>query len=142
LVRSVSGLTAAYRSTTYWVDTAAGAIALRVGRGSAALDRLLKRRGVRTWAFVTACNPRSRRLPAWRNFERQRRLERLSRRLGFAVLPGVGAGDDPAWAPEPSFLILGISRQRARRLARSLGQNAIVAGRRAAPPELVWCSKG
>ena len=135
-------LAAAYFSTTYRVDVSAGPIALRVGRHSRALDRLLQRRGLRGWAFVTACNPRSQRLPGWRNLARQRRLQALAERLRFAALPGVGIGDDPAWPPEPSLLIMGIGRARARRLARLFGQNAIVVGRRGRAPELVWCDQG
>jgi hypothetical protein len=133
---------AAYLSTTYWVEAPDNRpIALRVGQPSRALDRLLKRHGVRVWAFVTACNPRSRRLADWCNLARQRRLQALSGRLGFAALPGAGVGDDPAWPAEPSLLIVDIGRARARRLARLFGQNAIVVGRRGGPPELVWCSK-
>ena len=136
-------LASAYLSTTYRVDTPRGSIGLRVGRHNTALDRLLKQRGVRTWAFVTACNPRSQRLPHWRNLLRQRRLQSVCARLGYAILAGAGAGDDPGWPPEPSLLVLGIHRQRARRLARLFGQNAIVAGRRGAAPELVWsCGAG
>ena len=134
-------LVPAYLSTTYRVDAPTGPIALRVGQRSAALDRLLKRRGLRVWAFVTACNPHSRRLPGWRNLARRRRLQALSGRLGLAALPGAGVGDDTEWPPEPSLLIMGIDRARACRLARLLGQNAIVAGRRGRAPELVWCSK-
>ena len=134
-----AALAAAYLSTTYRVDAPSGPIALRVGQRSGALDRLLKRRGLRTWAFVTACNPRSRRLPGWRNLARQRRLQGAVGRLGFATLPARAWATMPAWPPEPSLLILGIGRQRARRLARLFGQNAIVAGRRGGPPELVWC---
>lgn len=132
-------LAAAYLTTTYRVDAPAGPIALRVGQGSRALDGLLRRRGRRTWAFVTACNPRSRRLPGWRNLERQRRLRTLVRQLRFPVLPGTGIGDDRLWPPEPSLLILGISRVRACRLAGLFGQNAIVVGRRARAAELAWC---
>jgi Protein of unknown function (DUF3293) len=136
-----ASLAAAYLSTTYRIDAPSGPIALRVGEGSGALDRLLKRRGVRIWAFVTACNPQSRRLPGWGNLARQRRLQALTRRLAFQTLPGAGVGDNPAWPAEPSLLIAGIRRARACRLARLFGQNAIVAGRRGKPPELVWCSK-
>lgn len=139
---STAPLTAAYLATTYRVEADAPGepIALHVGERSGALDRLLKRRGVRVWAFVTACNPRSRRLPPWQNLVRQRRLTALARRLGFAAVPATGVGDDPDWIPEPSALILGISCARARRLARLFDQNAIVAGRRGGAPELVWCS--
>lgn len=136
-----ASLAAAYLSTTYRVDAPGGPIQLRVGERCGALDRLLKGRGVRVWAFVTACNPRSRRLPSWRNLARQRQLQALSARLAFRTLPGAGVGDDPAWPPEPSLLIVGIGRARACRLARLFGQNAIVAGRRGRSPELVWCSK-
>jgi hypothetical protein len=132
-------LARAYLSTTYRVDAPAGLIELRIGRASGALDRFLRQRGVRTWAFVTACNPYSLRLPDWRNLARQRRLRALCRRLGFSALPGAGIGDSPGWPAEPSLLVLGITRARARRLGRLFGQNAIVAGRCGRAPELVWC---
>lgn len=132
-------LSAAYLATTYRVDAPCGPIALRAGERNAALDRLLRRRGARAWAFITACNPRSTRLPPWRNHVRQSRLVTLCRDLGYATLPGLGIGDDPAWAPEPSVLILEVSRSRACRLARLFDQHAVVAGRRGGPPELVWC---
>jgi hypothetical protein len=132
-------LSAAYQATTYRVDLPGGSLALRVGVRNAALERLLKKRAVRAWAFVTACNPRSTLLPAWRNRVRQHRLATLCRALGHSTLPGAGVGDDPAWVPEPSVLILGIGRRRACRLARLFDQHAIVAGQRGGVPELVWC---
>jgi hypothetical protein len=55
------------------------------------------------------------------------------------VLRGAGAGDDGRWAPEPSLLVLGLPRAEAVELARRFGQEAIVAGRRGAPAELVYC---
>lgn len=133
-------LAPAYLATTYRIDAPEGPIALRVGERSGALDRLLKRRSLRSWAFITACNPHSRRLPDWRNLARQRRLLALACRLGFGVLPGAGVGDGRGWPPEPSLLVLGISRARARRLGRQFDQNAIVAGRCGRAPELVWCT--
>lgn len=136
---STALLAPVYISTTYRVDAPGGPIALRVGLPSAALDRLLKRRGQRTWAFITACNPHSRRLPGWRNLARQRRLQTLSGQQGFVALSGIGMGDAPGWPPEPSLLLVGIDRARARRIARLFGQNAIVAGRRGGAAELVWC---
>jgi hypothetical protein len=136
---SRAALTAAYLATTYRVDAPRGPIALRIGERSAALDGLLKRRGACAWAFVTACNPCSRRLPAWRNRVCQCRLEALVQTWGYATLPGEGVGDDPAWVPERSVLILGIGRSRACRLARLFDQHAIVAGRRGGVPDLVWC---
>jgi uncharacterized protein DUF3293 len=132
-------LRAAYLSTTYRVDAPSGPIALRVGEGNRSLDGLLRGIGRNTWAFVTACNPRSHPLPGWRNGARQRRLRALVQRLRYPALPGAGIGDDPDWPLEPSLLIIGIGRARACRLARLFGQNAIVAGRRGCAAELVWC---
>jgi hypothetical protein len=110
---------------------------LRIGERNGALDRLLHRHRRRDWAFITAWNPRSRRLPRWRNERRQRALARL---LPLALL-GAGIGDNASWAPEESLLVLGVTAGRARRLARQFGQNAIVAGCRGGLARLVWCGR-
>ena len=47
-------LAAAFRAALYRILGPSGPIDLRIGRRSAALDRLLERAGVRCWAFLTA----------------------------------------------------------------------------------------
>ena len=136
---SASSLAAAYLATSYCVDAPAGQIWLRVGKRSRNLDRWLRRQNARSWAFITAYNPASRRLPRWRNQGRQRCLHYHIDTLGFIAWPGAGVGDDPTWEPEPSFLVVGIPIDEARRIARRFGQNAIVAGRIGGAPQLVWC---
>ena len=113
-------------------------VILRVGERNHELDRLLRRHGWRDWAFITAWNPRSHPLPAWRNDYRQRRLARL-----FPLaLVGAGIGEDPDWPGEESLCVLGLSAGRARRIARLFGQNAIVAGTRGGAARLIWCDAG
>lgn len=130
-------LHSAYLRTTYWVDAKPQPVALRIGQGSAVLDRLLARQRVRRWAFVTAWNPASRRDSAWRNDARQRRLLQQLRAGRYRWLLGLGESDDGEWA-EPSVLVLGISAAQAERLARQFRQNAVVVGRLGGQAGLRW----
>ncbi len=128
-----------YLLTDYRVDLPARPLHLSVGKPNARLERLLKKSGRSTWAFITACNPGSKRTHPLVNHIQQQRLERAVRRMRLAYLPGSGIPLDDGWKAEPSLLVLGISRARALKLARHFGQHAIVAGRRGGCPELVWC---
>ena len=127
----------AYRATTYRVIAGRVCFDLRLGAHAPALDRLLHAKGVRHWAFVTACNPASLPLPAWRNRVRQARLWRALAGARL-LLSGIGVPDTPGWASEPSVLAAPMTPGRARRIARRFGQNAAVAGRRGRVPVLVW----
>lgn len=123
----------AYRATTY---RAGSDLALRVGQPSAALDGLLRERGLDEWAYVTAHNPASERLSAEENTARQKRL--LARLAGYPLLLGEAVADAGDWPPEASVLVLGIRREDAVSLARGFGQRAILAGRRGGSAQLVW----
>jgi hypothetical protein len=128
-----------YRRTTYSVETPLGAIRLRVGERNDDLAELLKRYGTTRWAYVTAFNPGSRILTTDENLERQSRLEDILICEGLTFFTGEGVGDDPAWSPEKSVLILNNSRLRAIHLAREFGQNAILVGEEITVPELLDC---
>jgi hypothetical protein len=132
-------LQTAYLRTAYWVEARPQPIALRVGERSLALDRVLARQRARQWAFITAWNPHSQLLAPWRNAARQNQLLQVLRRAGYRWLPALGEGDDPAWPPEPSVLVLGMSARDAVRLARRFGQNAVVVGRLRGRATPVWC---
>ena len=134
-----TALELAYWRTVYRAFAPGGAIDLRVGHRFPALDRLLAVTGCTRWAFLTAWNPRSRPLPAWRNAARSRRLARALQARGYRFLPGLGIPLEPGWRPEVSLLALGMPAARALRIARSFGQNAIVAGRRGGRAQLLWC---
>lgn len=110
-------LRAAFTRTGY---EAAG-IVVRIGRRSPALDALLRGKGVRAAAFVTAWNPLSRRMPHGWNARMLSRLRAAAR--GRVVAEGWGRGR--GWA-ERHLLLAGDPR-RMLRLACRFRQHAVVA---------------
>ena len=124
-------LDAAYRATDYRVDDAPGGpVVIRIGQ---VCDRVEGE-----WAFVTACNPGSVRLPDEENGRRMTELESEVRKRGWTYYRGQGVGRDGRWPPEPSFLIVGIQWAAAVELGKRFGQNAVVVGRVGEPARLVW----
>lgn len=139
---SVADLDALYRRALYRVDAPGGAIDLRIGERSPALDRLLARHGVTTWGFVTAVNPRS---VALAETENRARTDALARRLaatGWTVIAGQGLDPEGRWPAEPSFLVLGAELAALVRLAAELDQAAIVGGEAGGAPRLIWIDRG
>jgi hypothetical protein len=121
------GLLSAYRATEYRV----GGLTLRIERASLELDALLARLRTRGAVLMTACNPRSRRMPAGWNERAMARLAVLLRgRTVFAADSGRGA-----WQEQQFFVVCAAAW--AARLARRLRQNAIVKLARGRPPSLL-----
>ena len=117
-------LLAAYQATLYTVETEAGALGVRIGARSPAIDRLLAKHGARGGVFVTAWNPLSR--PTGRNANEaaNRALEMELEAAGLAFLPHIGRGDDPSWPPEHGFFVFDPPDPAA--LGRRWRQNAVV----------------
>jgi hypothetical protein len=108
----------AYRRTRY----STGGIVVRVGR--CVPDALFRQVGAREAVFVTAWNPRSRRMPLGWNARMQRRLaERLRR---FVVVPADGALG--RW--HEAHLLVAADVRRMLRVARMFRQLGVVAIRR------------
>lgn len=116
----------AYRNTCYEAD----GIQIRVGRRSAATDRLLLTYGARTGVLITAYNPFSRLMPLAWNHRMQARLLQALRR--HRILPARGLLG--RWS-EAHLMVFGDPRP-LRRLARRYRQNAIVIVRLRQPPRL------
>lgn len=130
---------AAYRATSYRVDDVGQCFAIRVGERCAPLDALLGARGVEEWAYLTAHNPGGRAEPAVANERAQAQLEAELAAAGRETLRGASTADGGDWPPEPSVLVLGLPRAEALVIARRHGQEALVAGRRGAAAELIFC---
>lgn len=135
-----SVLRAAYLKTIYRVCADGINFEIVVGRAPVALDRWLRQNGWTSWAFISACNPGSRLLPARMNRIRHEALISYLVDRGRAWFPAVGVPDGGSWPPEPSVFVPTIAVADARRIARSFGQNALLYGRRYNLPRLVWCS--
>lgn len=123
-------LLAAYRNTVY---LAAGA-AIRVGRRSQAMDRLLLAHGARQAVLISADNPFSVIMPpGWNRRMRARLTEALA---GRRFLPATGRLR--RWS-EVHFLVFGEPRPTIK-LARRFRQNAIVIVRLRQPAQLLVTS--
>jgi hypothetical protein len=111
-----AALLRAYGQTLYH----APGITIRTGRRCAAADRLLSAHRARAAVFITACNPRSRKMPDGWN---QRMQTHLRRALGrCSVVPATGTLR--RWS-ETHFLAFG-PVPPLQKLARQYRQNAIV----------------
>ncbi len=120
-------LTRAYQITRY---RAAG-LNLRIGRHSRALDGLLNGMNARQAVLITACNPRSRRMPlAWNARMMARLHDALNRRTAYPAESG-----DGFWR-EAQFLAA-CPEAWAAHLARRFRQNALVALRPGRAPRLM-----
>lgn len=128
-----------YRGTRYEVSSTPSvrAFILFEGTSSQAVDAVVRRRGATRWAYLTAYNPGSvPRLPPQNHASQSQLLTDLA---AFDVLHGRGVGEDASWAPEPSFFVLGISREEAVVMGTRYGQVAILVGEIGKESELVIC---
>lgn len=136
-------LRAAYEATDYRVNAGSrGGFVIRVGSPAPTADALLTAAGAGSWAFITACNPRSQPLPEAENLARMKRLEEVVRHRGLVHHSGTGVAADGAWPPEPSLFVIGLDEAAALALAREFDQHAVVVGCSGGPARLAWIDAG
>ena len=117
----------AYRETRYEI----AGIAIRIGRRSVAMDRLLSSHSAREAVLITAYNPYSRIKPAGWNQRMQNRLAEAVRRT--PAFPARGSWR--RWS-EAHLLVFGDART-ARRLAWRYRQNGVIIVRLRQPARLL-----
>ena len=130
-------LAAAFRATSYRVETVAGVFELRIGVPSAAFDEFLRQQKVSSWSVVTACNPGGVRADGNNALRQQLLLKRLQT-LGYACWPARNIADDGQWPEEAGFLLLQVSEKEVCSLASEFFQLACVCGDVGSAPRLVW----
>lgn len=119
-------LLVAYRATRYRVTQDPHDFTLRVGEPSEDLLDLYSNFGVLSAAFLTAHNPFSEPVSKEANEAAQMALLGLLTASGAPFLHGRGEGEDGDWPPEPSVLVLGLTREDAEAIGRRFDQNAIL----------------
>lgn len=129
---------AAYRATRYRVHAGGSAFDLRVDLASDALAALMRRHGVATAAYLTACNPYSVRKSDAANRAANEALRAALVAADAFVFDGEAIDPTGAWPTEPSFLALGIALATARELGVQFAQNALLFADGDAVPRLVW----
>lgn len=134
-----SALACAYRQTHYQIASDP-AVTLRVGASHPALARHATGYtpgGV----FLTACNPRSRRLRPKANARRHRALQRALAQRGWQTVDGVARDPAGIWPDERSLWVPGLPLAEGRRLARRFGQNALIWCDAQTVAHLVWLAR-
>ena len=126
----------AYRETEYRVD-GTPPLVLRIGESNPKLARLMLTHALECCAFITACNPHSQLMDPATNERLQQSLAVTLQERAIPFLEGYGIHPDNDWPGEPSFLILGLSREAASKLGIRYRQNAIVWADLTAIPELI-----
>lgn len=125
-----------YLGTTY--TTLNPRFQLVIGKKNGELDAYLKEINQSFWAFITAENPRSKSFSKEVNLKRNNTLESYLIKRNIPYLKGIGIPKDSDWIPENSFLIFGLNREEAQKIAVKYEQNAFVYGELARIPELVY----
>ena len=126
----------AYRETDYQVE-GERPFTLHVGIQSLQLLSEFDRRGIRSGAFITACNPFSIPLGVEDNEVRDRNLQLILKARGHQSTPGTGVHPSNGWPGEQSHMVWDISRDAAREIADLFQQNAFVWVGPEGQPELV-----
>lgn len=91
----------------------------------------------RTWAFITAWNPKSKLLSPQENNQRHKELIKIIKKTGYPYFIGKGIGKEAGWEPEISLLILHIDKETALQIGQYFNQNAIVFGEQGKKPKLL-----
>ncbi len=129
----MKALIEAYKNTKYKIFEPN--IIIEIGKSNQDLDNLLLIHNSNEWAFITAYNPYSRVLTNDENRMRHEELKELTK--AYITFEGHGVGEDPAWEPELSLFIMGISKEESSLIGEKFEQNAIVYGKTNSEPELI-----
>ena len=139
------GLHQAYLATSYEADCDGKKIIIKIGEENKSLHQILVEREKNTWAFITAANPYSmKQFDIKINASLNQDLKNALQQYICFDAEGVPdqsnrKPDEPEWLPEPSFLVLGISKIQATFLGSQFEQNAIVYGTTKTSAELIFC---
>ena len=123
----------AYNETDFNVFNPA--ITIKIGENNDLLNNLLLKHGVEEWAYITPFNPYSNVLSEEQNEQRYKELK--NKIVNYKYFEGEGVGKDLSWKPEKSFLIFGITKEKAIEFGNEYEQNAIVYGIVYQLPELL-----
>lgn len=125
-----------YRATDYHCPDAA--VTVKPGFSSETMARLTAGLPEKGYAFITAWNPGSEPVSSARNLKQNSMLEKIITQKQYIYFEAKGIPHQQGWQPEDSFLILGITRDDAAALGREFNQRAILYGRGAEPPQLLF----
>lgn len=134
--REFKDLDIAYQRTTYLATTPDGILRIRPNQRNILVDSLLRAFEKKTYAFITAYNPHSTVQSDEKNAASHLDLCKRLMSKGYVFFEGEGCAD--GWPSEKSVFILGIDKKQAIKLGSAFNQNAILFGKRAERPTVLW----
>jgi Protein of unknown function (DUF3293) len=129
----------AYEQAHFVVFEDGREITVDAGRCNPRLDALLERLGASRWAFLTACNPESKRLSVPESKLRHQQLIQQLITAGYSPLESERCDAGTQWPPDAGALVPGIGRREARDIGRQHGQLAIHVGHCGFQARLIAC---
>ena len=126
----------AYRETHYRVE-GMEPFTLMVGQVSAEVLKAFAKRGLKSCAFVTACNPYSIALKPEENTILERKLNLHLTAQGLSHTPGEGVHPSNGWPGERISLVWGVSEKNALKIVKAFQQNAFIWVGEVGVPELI-----
>ena len=133
---------AVYRGTLYRVRAGDAGLELHVDVVSHPLALLMRRHGVSTAAYLTACNPYSVRVSEEVNRTANEAMRAALLEADAFVFDGEAVDPSGRWPGEASFLALGLAFATAREIGVRFRQNAMLFADDDAAPRLVWLPRG
>lgn len=125
-----------YSSANYFVY-ANPTFIMNIGKFSKELNKLLQDLNYLNASFITAFNPYSQNFKLEENRSRNKILESRIQAMQFDYIKGDGRCINSNVVGEESFLIFGISREKASLLGKQSEQNAIVYCEETSIPDLI-----
>ncbi len=113
-------------------------VSFRINQENQEIDKLMDLHGKKTACFITACNPKGKRIDEKENLRLMQELESIVQQKQLPYYFGQGGDSKGAWI-EKRLLIVGIDRAEADQLAHQYEQNAVVWFELARTPTLRWC---
>lgn len=113
-----------------------------IGQINEELNTYLAKENLSSWAFITAENPHSTNLPMEENEYRNSQLEKIIQKQSYMYIKGKGIPKDKNWNPENSYLVMNMSKAKAKELCTKFEQNAFIFGEIDKAPELIRIKYG
>lgn len=99
---------------------------IRIGELSTQLETLHHLKKVKSSCFITPCNPESAQLSQVANSKRLSEFREDKLLQGLELVNGLGQHPTNSWEGEESYLVLGITLEKAKEVGRKYDQNAIL----------------
>ena len=116
-----------YLNTVYFIFIAGKQYGIKIGEDNLpVVNHVFKQVKVTTAAILTAWNPRSEAIDFQQNKLRNNDLYNVLKEKKYILHKALGKGIDPTWPAEEGYIILGLTKEDAEKLAVKYEQNAYV----------------